>query len=380
VGEKTRDKMKFLILFACIAAASAISFYPYEKEYSYDYNKYPLTEKYHKGFPAYEHYGKDYSYYGKSYGKDYPFYKHYEKDYPYYKDYPQYSQYHKDYPTYEHYGKEFPWYSKYYKDFPAFEKFQKYPYYSKDYPVHEKYFKDYPVHEKYFKDYPVHEKYFKDFPVHEKYFKDYPVTDKYYKNFPVHEKYFKDYPVTEKYYKDFPMYEKMFKNFDFAEFFGEQDFSAVKKDFIIFYYKYLVEIMDLFKVRFGDYLTHYETFKYDEFYLPAKCHKLSGFMHWMYTTNVDVTKYHEHFFDYFMMCKTVDYVKFIKNYFLHFNMEVMYKDYDLIHGLYGMLGDHGYGLHKYYYDTFGQDFYKYEPHYVPTKFIAGKFFSKDIRY
>jgi hypothetical protein len=342
--------MKFLILFDIIAAASAVSFYPYEKEYSYDYHKYPVTERSYKGFPAYEHYGKDYPYYGKYYGKDYPFYKHYEKDYPYYKDYPQYSQYHKDYPTYEHYGKEFPWYSKYYKDFPAFEKFQKYPYYSKDYPVHEKYYKDFPVHEKYYKD------------------------------FPVHEKYFKDYPVTEKYYKDFPMYEKIFKNFDFAEFFGEQDFSAVKKDFIIFYYKYLVEIMDLFKVRFGDYLTHYETFKYDEFYLPAKCHKLSGFMHWMYTTNVDVTKYHEHFFDYFMMCKTVDYVKFIKNYFLHFNMEVMYKDYDLIHGLYGMLGDHGYGLHKYYYDTFGQDFYKYEPHYVPTKFIAGKFFSKDIRY
>jgi hypothetical protein len=301
-------KMKLLVLLVCVAAASAYSsFYPG----LYDSYKYPV-DYYKKDYPVYEkdyHY-KDYPWYGK-YFKDFPTYGKYYKDFPaygkYYKDYPYYSQYHKDYPTYEHYS----------KDFPAFEKFYKYPYNYKDYPVQEKYFKD--------------------------------------------------YPITEKYYKDFPMYEKMFKNFDFAEFFGEKDFTYVKKDFIIFYYKYLVEILDLFKVRFGDHLTHYETFKYDEFDFPTKCYKLSGFMQWMYTTNVDVTKYHEHFFDYFMMCKTVDYVKFIKNYFLHFNLEVMYKDYDLIHGLYGILGDPGYGLYKYYGDVFSPYFYKYsyEGKYLP---------------
>jgi hypothetical protein len=339
VRQKTEYKMKLLVLFACIAAASAYSsFYPG----FYDSYKYPV-DYYKKDYPIYEkdyHY-KDYPWYGK-YFKDFPTYGKYYKDFPaygkYYKDYPYYSQYHKDYPTYEHYGKEFPWYSKYYKDFP---------YYSKDYPVQEKYFKDYPVQEKYFKDFPGFEKFHK-----------YPY-------------YYKDFPITEKYYKDFPMYEQMFKNFDFAEFFGEKDFTYVKKDFIIFYYKYLVEILDLFKVHYGEYLTHYETFKYDEFYLPAKCHKLTGFMNWMHTTNVDVTKYHEHFFDYFMMCKMVDYVKFIKTYFLHFNLEVMYKDYDLIHGLYGMLGDHGYGLHKYYGDVFRPYFnkYSYEGKYTPYQYF-----------
>jgi len=242
--------MKFLILFACIAAASAVStFYPFKHEFGVD--------KYHKDYPVYEK-----EFYPHKYGKDY-----YGKDY---------------------YGKDF-----YGKDF-----------YGKDFYGKHFYGKDY---------------YGKDF---------YP----------------KDYTYGKDYFYG--------KHFDFDGFL-KKDISLVKKNFVFFFYKHLLEIVDNFKTHYGSYLVDFESMPMDKFELPMYCTKLNGMMRWMMTMNIDFTQYDIHYFDYFMMCKMYDYLMFMKYYWANFNMDVMYRDYDMIKGFYGLIGDHGYGLHKYYGDIFG---------------------------
>jgi len=174
-----------------------------------------------------------------------------------------------------------------------------------------------------------------------------------------------------------------YQNFDFQQFLGQKDITVVKRDFILFYHKYLLEILDILKTRFGDVLVHADTFNFDSFHLPMKCTKLNGAIRWMMMANIDVTKRDVHLFDTFMMCKLVDYVMFIKNYFLHFDMDIMYRDYGLIRNLYGMIGGHNYGLYKYYGDVFGHDF-KYgtgvglvKPDLV-GKIYADKMYNKDF--
>jgi hypothetical protein len=175
------------------------------------------------------------------------------------------------------------------------------------------------------------------------------------------------------YNKDFQGYgHEDIYNFNIGHLLGDKDISVIKKDFVIVYYKYLLEILDLFKTRFGDILAHSDTFVLDKFTLPTHCTKLSGITRWMMTMSIDVTKYDIHFFDYYMMCKMYDYVMFIKYYFLHFDLAIMYKDYGMIQNFYGLTGDHGYGLYKYYGDVFGHDFYNYKTPFVGhvDKFVS----------
>jgi hypothetical protein len=177
------------------------------------------------------------------------------------------------------------------------------------------------------------------------------------------------------YKKDFygGMYNKDFQgyghddiyNFNIGKLLGDKDITVIKKDFVIVYYKYLLEILDLFKTRFGDILAHSDTFMIDTFTLPKYCTKLSGMTRWIMMMNIDVTKYDIHFFDYYMMCKMYDYVMFIKYYFLHFDLAIMYKDFGMIQNFYGLTGDHGYGLHKFYGDVYGGVFGHGQQSFMP---------------
>jgi len=135
-----------------------------------------------------------------------------------------------------------------------------------------------------------------------------------------------------------------------ADILASQDITTLKKEFIIAFYKNVVETLDILKTRFGNVIASADTV--DELkgaIMPLKCQKLNGVMNWIMTTNIDITKYNANIFDTYMMCKMVDYATMMKSFAFKFNVKtgVMYRDLQLIRDVYDILGDRSVGLNRY---------------------------------
>ncbi|XP_063701774.1 uncharacterized protein LOC134831876 [Culicoides brevitarsis] len=168
----------------------------------------------------------------------------------------------------------------------------------------------------------------------------------------------------------------------------DKDITLVKKDFVIFYYKYLVELLDIFHTRFHDILSTVDVKTHSVFGMPMYCNKMTGLMQWMMMMNIDFTTYDPHYFDMFMWCKISDYMMYMKYYWLHFNfVDVMHTDLpfmrDMFHGLgYNYLHKFGDYYGKSYDGLLGNKFYGnlwYGQKYLPfgEKFTIEKSISKE---
>uniref|UniRef100_A0A336MHK1 CSON000029 protein n=2 Tax=Culicoides sonorensis TaxID=179676 RepID=A0A336MHK1_CULSO len=189
---------------------------------------------------------------------------------------------------------------------------------------------------------------------------------------------YEKYPMTGYYGKDYYSDKYDYKTLMMggSKTFLDKDITMVKKDFIVFYYKYLVDLLDIFKTRFNDILASYDFKKFDTYQMPAYCGKMTGLMRWMMVMNIDFTKYDPYYFDLFMMCKVSDYTMFMKYYWLNFNfVDVMHKDYPFMKDMYQIISpEYLYKFGEYY----GKGFGGFGDKYYGKDFVGDKYYGKDF--